>query len=233
MSLLTACQSAVEETGLGNTPATIISNTDPAAVQLLALAKRAGKKLMQKDWQRFLRDHTITTISGTAAYALPTDWKRYIGDTAWDSTNYWPMRGSVTPQTWQTLKYALVTAPQTRKSFRVAQNFVAIFPTPTVSGDILIIPYMRNTPWTDSTLATYRVSPTADTDLPLFPDHLLELEIIWRLKEAKGQPYEEAFNECEREIDIALAQDVPQPILDFSAQNYGVPPFELNVPPSI
>jgi hypothetical protein len=45
VSLLTACQAAVKETGLGTAPATIISNTDPLAVQLNALAEREAKVL--------------------------------------------------------------------------------------------------------------------------------------------------------------------------------------------
>ena len=168
MSLLTACQAAVNETGIGTAPATIIGNTDPAAVQLLTLAKRTALSLMGFQWQAMIREQTITTVASTETYALPSDWDRYISETAWDATSYWQMRGQLTPQMWQAYKRGIVTLVTARKMFRLRGNLVYIIPTPT-SVESLILEYVRNTPWTDSAGVTYRTAPTADTDIPVFP----------------------------------------------------------------
>jgi hypothetical protein len=232
VSLLTACQAVVKETGIGTYPATIISNTDNTAVQLNAIAERAAKILMRRNWQKALREHTITTANGTAAYTLPTDWDRYLSQTAWDATAYWPMRGSIGAPLYQAEKRGLVTAVNVRKDFRVWQGGVTIFPTPT-TVNTLIIEYIRNTPWTDSTGVTYRVTATADADITVFPERLLELEILWRWRRAKGLAYDEEKQEAMQQADLAYAQDTPSPILNFGVSCDRTPTFTANLPQNV
>lgn len=229
MSLLTACQAVVKETGLGSSPSTIISNTDPTAVQLNALAERSAKKLAKMNWQRMIREQTITTSISLEQYSLPSDWARYISDTAWDTTNYWPMRGSIDPAMWQALKRGLVSE-SIRKRFRLFGNMVKIYPTPT-AADVLIFEYLRNTPWVASDGTTYKTAATNDADTTVFPEHLLELDLKWRWQEAKGADYTEAFNEAEREIAKAFAQDTPAYALNFGTTVRS--PFVPNIPPNI
>ena len=230
MSLLTACQAVIKETGIGDAPATIISNTDPTAIQLNALAERAAKRLSKLNWEKLLREHTITTANGTEGYALPADWARYVVETAWDATNFWPMRGSLDPQLWQSLKRGIV-ATTVRRRFRLRGGQVLIFPTPT-TVDTLIIEYARSTPWTDSTGATYRVAATNDADITVFPEDLLTLEVKWRFKKEKGLDYAEDFDEAEKEIALAFAQDSPAEIIDYGRGSmYSA--FPANIPQSI
>ena len=231
MSLLTACQACIKETGVGTSPSTIISNTDATAVQLNALAERAAKYLMRRNWQKMVREHTITTVATTATYALPSDWARYISETAWDATNYWPMRGSLDPQMWTALKRGIVTIASGRKQFRVYGNLVQIIPTPDTSDESLIIEYLRNTPWTDSTGVTYRTAATADADITVFPEVLLELELIWRWKREKGLSYADERKDADDMTALLFAQDTPAPIIDYGTSP--TPPYLPNVPESI
>jgi hypothetical protein len=232
VSLLTACQAVVKETGIGDSPATIISNTDPAAVQLNALAERCAKRIAKMNWQRMIREQTITTVASTEEYALPSDWARYIGETAWDSTSYWQMRGAITPQAWQALKRGIVTLVTARKQFRLRGNKVLVIPTPS-AVETLIIEYVRNTPWVAVDGTTYRAAATVDTDTTVFPENLLELDLKWRYKHAKGLDYTEDFNEAEREISLAFAQDSPAMTVNYGRSAYDTPPFFPNVPQSI
>lgn len=229
MSLLTVCQSVVKQTGLGTSPATVISNTDPTAVQLNALAEHGAKLLAKKNWERMVREQTLTMATAQETYSLPADWARYISDTAWDTTNYWPMRGSINPAEWQALKRGIV-ASSIRKRFRVMSNLVAIYPAPT-TADVLILEYIRNTPWIDSGGTTYRATATADTDTTVFPEYLLELDLKWRWQQAKGADYSETKAEAEREIALALAQDTPAYALNMSTTQQ--PRFGANLPPNI
>jgi hypothetical protein len=229
VSLLTACQNVVKETGIGTAPSTIISNADLTAIQLNALAERSAKKLAKMNWQRMVREQTITTSSSLDLYSLPSDWGRYISDTAWDTTNYWPMRGSIDPAMWQALKRGIV-ATSIRKRFRLRGNMVMVYPTPT-SADVLIFEYLRNTPWVASDGTTYKAAATADADTTVFPEYLLELEIKWRFKHAKGLDYSEDFAEAEREIAKAFAQDTPAYALNFGTT--AAPAFAANLPPNI
>lgn len=232
MSLLSACQAVAGETGLGSVPTTVIGNTDPGVVQLYYLAIRAAEEIGKRNWQRMCAEHSFQTVNGTEDYALPSGWARYIGDTAWDADNYWQMAGSLSPELWNTLKRSIVTAPQSRKAFRVRGNKVLIYPTPT-SADDLVIEYVRNTPWLDTTGVTWRTLPTADTDITAFPETLLALDMKWRLAKAKGMPYEEDYNEAQNAIDKAFAQDTPAPTLNFGLDTSRTPNFLVNVPQQI
>jgi hypothetical protein len=233
VSLLTACQAVrCKETGLGTYPATIISNTDNTAVQLKAIAERAAKLLMTRNWQKDAaraHDHHGGFDGGLQ---LPTDWARYVSQTAWDATTYWPMRGSIGAPLYQAEKRGLVTAVNVRKDFRVWQGGVTIFPTPT-TVNTLIIEYIRNTPWTDSTGVTYRVTATADADITVFPERLLELEILWRWRRAKGLAYDEEKQEAMQQADLAYAQDTPSPILNFGVSCDRTPTFTANLPQNV
>lgn len=228
MSLLTACQAAIKETGIGDVPATIISNTERTAVQLNALAERAAKSIMRQDWQATIREHTITTANGTEGYNLPSDWARYISQTAWDATNFWPMRGAIAPATWQALKRGLVVIASVRREFRLRGGQVLIIPTPT-TVDTLIIEYVRNTPWINGGV-TYKVTATADADTTVFPEYLLEMELIWRWLKAKGLSYAEEKMAAELEASRVFAQDSPAPIIDFSMPTGNMPNFTANIP---
>ena len=227
MSLLTACQGVIKETGIGSAPSTIISNTDLTAIQLNALAERAAKKIMRLDWQRMIREQTITTVAATPTYALPSDWARYIGETAWDATNYRQMQGSMDPATWRFYKNGLALTVAAFKRFRLVGNLVTIDPTPT-AVESLIIEYVRNTPWINA--STYKVTATADADTTVFPEHLLELDLKWRFLKAKGLSWTEEKKEADDEIALAFAQDTPAPTVDYGSRPALSP---ANVPDSI
>jgi hypothetical protein len=230
VSLLTACQAAARETGLVAAPSSVIGSTDPSAIQLNALAERAAKRLMRFDWQAMTREHSFSTVIGTESYALPSDWARYMSATAWDATNYWPMRGSIGGPIWQAEKRGIVTLADVRKDFRVWQGLVYFIPTPT-SVSAIIIEYMRNTPWVNG--STYRATATNDADTTVFPEYLLELELIWRLKRAKNMSFDDERADAEGEISRVLAQDVPATTLDMGVQSWPTPNFVATIPPLV
>lgn len=230
MSLLSLAVAVADETGLMSTPATVVGNTNPGVVQLFALIKRSAAEIADsRDWQRMVKTQTITTVNGTAEYALPTDWSRYISETAWDVTNYWPMRGSLDPQYWEALKRGLVVLT-IRRRYRVFANKIHIIPTPTVDNDSLILEYISNTPWTSSDGATWRTAPNADTDLSVIPQHLVELDTKWRLKHAKGLDFSQDKQEAQDAIALAFSQDKPAMIVNYGYPSNFTPPFYPVVP---
>ena len=88
MSLLSICKSGLCEIREFNVPSSIVGNTDPSAVQLLALANRAGRSLaLDHKWQRLLATHSFATFASTADYALPSDFHRFANITSWDRGN--------------------------------------------------------------------------------------------------------------------------------------------------
>lgn len=230
MSLLTICQDAVLEVGAGSAPAAVASSSETLPKQLLAWAKAELDILAHRhNWQALIAEQTITTANGTETYALPSDWDRYISETFWDATNYWPVPGSVAAATWQALKRGIIPGVQSRKNFRVKGSLVYIFPTPT-SVTTLIGEYITNKP-VSSALGVAKATFTADDDTCLLPERLIRMGIKWRLLRAKGFDYTEEMNEQQREIELAIARDTPSPTLDFSTPRETL--FIPNIPTQI
>ena len=115
MSLLTICQNVADFTGFER-ETTIIGNTSPTARQLLALAQREGKQLMRATaWPILLKEHTFSTASGTQSYALPTDFDRFVGDTAFNRTDLDKFTGPLTPQQFQLDRHGTASAGITQR----------------------------------------------------------------------------------------------------------------------
>jgi hypothetical protein len=142
------------------------------------------------------------------------------------------MRGSISGPLWQAQKRGIVTNASGRKDFRVWQNKVYVIPAPT-SVQTLVIEYIRNTPWLAVDGTTYRAIPTVDTDTTVFPEYLLELELLWRWRHAKGLDYSEEQAEAERQANIAYAQDTPSRVLNFGMSSNRTPTFVANLPQQI
>ena len=231
MSLLTVCQNTVSSLNFGGSPASIIGNTDALARQMLAILGEIVPALTGRhDWQALIEDHTITTVAATETYALPSDFSRYVTETFWDATNYWPMRGSMDPQTWQALKRGLVAAT-IRKRYRIKGSLVYIYPTPT-AVESLVAEYVSSKPILDNDGSTQKAAFAEDADTFLLPERLLQLELKWRLLEAKGLDYAEAMNFSEREIEKAIAQDTPSHTINLGMDSTPGP-FFPNIPQSV
>lgn len=236
MSLLTCIQAAVSESGFGTAPVSVFGNTDALTVQCLALANRAGQVISTAhNWQNMIQPGTITTVSGQETYDGPFTTAgtgslfRILGDTFWDSTNFLPVNGSISAQEWQTLKYGLGgTLSLGNRRFRVAYDSAAshgftmypkihVVPTPAVNGEVLVYEYF-NPGWVvavnygGAAVGTF----LSDNDLTLFPEHLLQLSLVWRLRRAKGFDYSEEYNEYKEALSLAIARDSPAPMLNFS-----------------
>ena len=146
----------------------------------------------------------VTTAASTASYALPSDYDRYINDAAWDSTNYWEMRGSLSPEAWQFRQNAIVAVTTFRKTFRVkydtsnTANRIYIHPTPT-AVESLVVEYVSSQ-WCESSGGTGQTAWTADTDTGVLDETLLELDLSWRFKKALGVEYADDKQEFELEV---------------------------------
>ena len=87
--------------------------------QLLVCAQREGKTLVKRGpWVILEKEHTFSTGSGTASYALPSDFDRFRNDTQYNRADQEAMRGPLNAQQWQFVKSGIVTAG-TQQRWRV------------------------------------------------------------------------------------------------------------------
>jgi hypothetical protein len=224
VTLLSVCTAVAGDCGFG-VPTTIVGNQDETAVMLLALINKSGRKLARMSWQALQKEYTFTTVNGTPSYALPTDYGAFQDDTAWDRTNYWQMRGSLSPEAWQWYKSGIQTSTP-RSRFRVKSGLIYIDPTPTATNT-MVVEYLSNY-WVGVAAAPTvgaKSSFTLDTDVSLIDEYLLELDLTWRFLERKGLAYQEAKKEAEDMIDQAIGADVPQNTVNMANSNELWPPL--------
>lgn len=212
MTLLSVCQTVLREIGEFTVPSTIVGNSDPVAVQLLALANRTGRTLANDyRWQVLLTNYSFTTVSGTDGYALPSDFGRFANLTMWDSTNDTRVHGPVSPAQWQFLQSSgLGGAAQFDKTFRVAGNLFEIYPTPTSADTVAYQYYSKN--WI-SGKAAYAL----DADVSLIDEDLIILGTKYRFLQAKGDAFEEEKKEYLYRLDSLQGADGGRNVISFGA----------------
>ncbi len=230
------CQDALNEIGDTEVPDAFIGNANETAKQIVALAQREGRVLSTGHaWSVLQREHTFTTVASTESYALPSDWRYGVDETAWDRTQYWKMRGSFGAREWQIAKSGLIASTSLRKRFRVKWDTSAgaprifIDPVP-ASADSLVIEYV-STDWCESSGGTGQSAWAADTDVGRLDEELMRQGLVWRFLKAKGLPYEEEFNAYERQVFRAIETDVPSKVIGMG-RSRPVRPTDVNLPES-
>lgn len=118
MTLLSVAQNACNNVGIP-APASIFGNTDAGAVRVLQLARRAARNLSTRvNWTPLIVEH-VFVATGSTTFALPADFDRMIGDTLWDRSRFWRMRGAMTPQQWQMYKSTLFGRSGIERRWRI------------------------------------------------------------------------------------------------------------------
>lgn len=220
MSLLSICQGVARVTPV-EIPTVIVGSTNETASLLLACAQDEGEALSRRtDWVTQTKEHTFTTTSGVADYALPSDYRWLVGDTVWDRANYWDMRGPLSPQQWQAHKSSiLANTATTWKRYRIRSVsgtvMFSIHPTPDTSSETLVYEYGSKN-WCKSSGGTGQTSWMADTDEGILDEYLIRLGVKWRFLKRLGLAYEEERLEYEDQVERAIAKDGGAPVLDLS-----------------
>lgn len=225
MTLLSIVQNIADEAG-AQKPLSVVGNTDETAVKLLRAASREGRRLAKRyPWSVLIREQTIATAASTETYALPTDFDRYEDDTAWDSTNFWKMKGSLGGVDWQYRKNAIVSTAVNRRVFRVrydtanTERRIFIHPIPT-SIDSLVIEYISSQ-WCESSVGAGQTDWAADTDVGRLDETLIELGTKWRFLNMIGMQYFEELEEYKQAVLEAIGQDTPSNTINMGEVLFG------------
>lgn len=201
MTLLSICQDIAEESKI-KVPGTVIGNTELEAVRLLsAMSDTIDDLLRRVDWQELHAEAAIVTVASNADYALPSDFKRIVNDTAWNITTRYPMIGVMSAKDWQTLQNATESQGSVQDFYRIRGNQVLIYPTPTAI-ESLVYEYIQNTP-VESSGGTPQTTWLADSDNPRIDEYIVKLGARWRFKRTLGKAYAEdksQYNEIAVEL---------------------------------
>jgi hypothetical protein len=206
-TLLSIVQQAASQLGLRQ-PSAVVGSTDLTAQILLRFAVQAGKELVRyHDWQALTVEHTFTataTITQTAS-AIPTAFGRFVyNPEIWDRSSNQKYFGPTPQRTWQQILSSSGTGSTRR--WRKRGNSLLLTPAPT-SGNTFAYEYVSKN-FCESSSGTDQETWMADTDVPLIPDYLFILEMVWRFRHSRGfAQYAEDLVTCNIEKEKEAARD--------------------------
>lgn len=217
LSLLQICTRAIDGVSGFNVPLYIFNNTDDTAKTLLAGAYKVGEELVRDyDWQELTQTETITTVDGTKAYDLESDYERMSSDTMWDADQYEPIKGHTSRRRWAALTNSQVNTAGTTYFFRLKNNQIQIDPTPSSAFDISY-EYISNIYCKDSLSVDRADGWAADTDLPKLPQDLFILGIRYYFSDSKTLPRAPKYGaEYYSAISSRQKNNVPSEVLNLS-----------------
>jgi len=228
MTILSMCQNVADFTGFER-PTSVISNTDPIARQLLALAQREGKQLMRvSDWAILKKEHTFSTSNGTAAYALPSDFDRLVLETSYNRSDNDILTGPISSAEYQLVNHGMATTGTTEKfRLKAASNALKFELDPTPSSTQTIgFEYVSNQ-FCQSSGGSGQAAWTADTDTGILDETTMEMGITWRFKAAHGLDFAEDFRQYQLEVRQAVARNGSSPVLQLDdARKLIVGPYQ-------
>lgn len=213
MTLLTIVQNVADEVGIKR-PSVVAAATDTQTRQLHKLVNRSGKFISnQYPWQALVKEATFTSVATESQGAMTTvagaDFRYVVNDTLWNRTLNRPIPGPLSESEWQNLKSSSITGPY--QEYRIRGGNLILIPAPS-AGDTIAFEYVSNY-WCEDSGGTDKGSMTADTDVALLPEELLELDTIWRWKKAKGFDYAEDFRTAQIEIKNYQNRDGSKAVL--------------------
>lgn len=190
MSLLTICQNASYDVGFV-APASIISNTDADALQLLRFANREVDILRQAhQWNKIIKEGTVTLSTSDQDYALASDFDYMIPNSIWNRNTSRPVITSITSEEWQFEKgWGVGTSISLRARIRAGELEFTETISSSLNGEVIKYDYASK--WiilaSGDSAATKRYF-TVDTDTCSLDEELITLGVVWRYKKSKGLP---------------------------------------------
>ena len=167
----------------------------------LSVAKSSLDSLLRYgDWQELIKETWFCTTAGKTRYRIDeivSDFYSFMPDTIYVKDSKEQIIGSVTPQQWMSEKYC--STPDTNVKFKI-QNGCFIFLTEPPCGVKIVFQYRSNNiVWDFKTFEEKNVL-SANTDVPIFDEYVVKLDILWRWLKRNGLDYSEEYNEYLREL---------------------------------
>lgn len=201
MTILGVVQKAATKIGIA-VPTVLFAGTTRTHLELQAIVNECAEEITDAhDWQKLKAIATFTGTGSADAFDLPADYDRMLKTASlWTSRYSWSMNHVLDSDLW----LELVTLPYTQMagSWTIYGGQVHILDT-MVLDDTAKFFYIKNTrvdPASGDNKATF----TADDDAFVLSEELLRRSLIWKWKEAHGQPYDEPM----ADYNVKLASEI-------------------------
>lgn len=217
-NMLYICQEAASLVATQKPEDLFNSDSQQEAIFLSVAKDTLDSLLRYGDWQELTKDGEIRTIAGKRRYLLADycpDFYCLINNTVYIKDHSERVVGSISPEQW--MREKCFNLPSLGLKFKI-QNGMFRFLTPPPSGLKIAFQYRSSAIVFDS-FGEEKSALTANSDIPIFDEYLVKKGIVWRWYRRNGMPYEEEYNEYEREVknrfasglaakDIALGEPI-------------------------
>lgn len=223
LSLLAIVQEECKRQGIA-VPAAITASTDETVLQMWGLLNEGVQELANRGvWAELITTKQFTHRNDADYGALMLDselpdYKWMVKDTLWNLTTRLPVPVTTDEQKWwSTINMAV--AP-TQFYARILGRKLFIYPADVTQQ--FKFEYVSDYPVWANDLTTAKFNFTADTDVPKLPTRIVQADLKWRWRRAKGLSYAEEFRACEGMVLEALGHDkVPQEVNMGGGRNAG------------
>ena len=193
------------DTGATSTVLSVVNDTSVALNDEIFAAALSGES------------YTIGLENQGAIKDIASNGFRYVKNgTIWDRDLRLPVY-IIDGTDWQQVKAIAVTGP--RYQARIRGGDLISNPVPT-AGHTWAFEYITWNAITDSTGTTNKQYFTADSDLMLLPEPIIEAGLQWRWKKAKGFEYAEDFRSYEVMVANGLSRNGMRRVLDMGMRQY-------------
>jgi len=181
---------------------------------------RGGQALLSQrgtygqGWPQATKFYEFTTVLGRSFYPLPADFVSLVPRSVWDISLGWEAAGPVTPYEDALLQYGYVSAVVGTTAFKQdsqgGQTGLTLYPDP--GNGTRIACYYNSSHWVKQTEQAEPTGNTVDrdSDVPIFPPHLVSLDVAWRYTKSLGKDADLLLGEFELERDRQFGQVSPR-----------------------
>ncbi len=200
-SILQICQDAASLAAAQRPENLFNTDSQQEAVFLSVANDTLDSLLRYGDWPELVRDGCLITVSGKMSYLISDfcpDFYALINNTVYVKDSSEKVMGSITPEEWARDKCFNISSLNLKF---VIQNGMFRFLTPPPDGVRILFQYRSAAIVYDADCGfEEKTILDKNSDVPIFDEYLVKKGILWRWYRRNGMPYEEEFNEYEREV---------------------------------
>lgn len=214
MTILSVCQNAALAIGVER-PDAVMASTTRSLQELASLAQKCARMIAFETGHDWTALKTLATIAGdgaTLSHDLPSDYKRMLKKaTVWSSADpFMPFTHYADTDEW--LGYQLQALTPVTGAWTLIGSKIELrrggSSTPIPDGETAKFYYI-----TDLIVSPSKTTFTADSDTFVLDENVLELALIYRWKQGKGQDYAEELSDYQDALAQAIGSDKGSNIL--------------------
>ena len=186
----------------------------------LSIAKSSLDSMLRYgDWQALTKEGSFYTVAGKKQYALAEiapDFFCLLNNTIFIKDSKERIIGAITPEQWTREKCFQSVGNQIK--FKIQNGRFVFLNEPPCRVKIVFQYRSNNIVWDFNTFEEKNVL-TANTDVPIFDEYLIKLDILWRWLKRNGLDYAEEYDELQHELKKRFGTELATRDICLAAQD--------------